>query len=46
MWEVETIDDFDKWWKTLTEQEQDDVTTLVELLEEMDRIFLTLILQV
>jgi hypothetical protein len=34
MWEVETVDDFDKWWKTLTEQEQDDVTAVVELLEE------------
>jgi hypothetical protein len=34
MWEVETTDAFDEWWHTLTEQEQDDVTAVVELLEE------------
>lgn len=34
MWEVETTDAFDDWWRALTEQEQDDVTAVVELLEE------------
>ena len=34
MWEVETTDAFDDWWQDLTEQEQDDVTAVVELLEE------------
>ena len=34
MWEVETTDAFDDWWQKLTEQEQDDVTAVVELLEE------------
>ena len=34
MWEVETTDAFDEWWHTLTEQEQDDVTAVVELLLE------------
>jgi hypothetical protein len=34
MWGVETTDVFDEWWHTLTEQEQDDVTAVVELLEE------------
>jgi hypothetical protein len=34
MWEVETTDAFDEWWHTLTEQEQDDITAVVELLEE------------
>jgi hypothetical protein len=34
MWEVETTDAFDEWWHALTESEQGDVTTMVELLEE------------
>jgi hypothetical protein len=34
MWEVETLDTFNKWWHTLTETEQDDVTAVVELLGE------------
>ena len=34
MWEVETTDAFDDWWQNLTEQEQDDVTAVVELLGE------------
>ena len=34
MWPVETLDAFDEWWKTLTKQEQDDITAVVELLEE------------
>lgn len=33
-WEVETTDVFDGWWEELTEQEQDDVTAIVELLGE------------
>lgn len=34
MWGIETKDAFDEWWHDLTEQEQDDITTVVELLEE------------
>ena len=34
MWEVEATDAFEDWWRTLTEQEQDDVTATVELLAE------------
>lgn len=34
MWEVETLGAFDKWWHTLSEAEQDDVTAVVELLGE------------
>jgi hypothetical protein len=34
MWEVETTDAFGDWWQELTEQEQDDVIAVVELLEE------------
>ncbi len=34
MWNVETLDAFHAWWKTLTEQEQDDTTAIIELLEE------------
>ena len=33
-WEIETTDAFKDWWHTLTEQEQDDVTAVVELLGE------------
>jgi hypothetical protein len=31
---VEATDAFAEWWRTLTEQEQDDVTAMAELLEE------------
>jgi hypothetical protein len=34
MWEVEITEAFDDWWQKLREQEQDDVTAVVELLEE------------
>jgi hypothetical protein len=34
MWDVEATEAFEGWWRMLTEQEQDDVTALVELLEE------------
>lgn len=34
MWQIETLDAFDEWWKTLTEQEQDDSTATIELLQE------------
>lgn len=34
MWDVEVTDAFEKWWGALTEKEQDDVTAVVELLEE------------
>ena len=28
MWQVETLDAFDEWWQTLTEQEQDDTMAI------------------
>lgn len=34
MWEVEFTETFEQWWLELTEQEQDDVTAVVELLQE------------
>jgi hypothetical protein len=35
MWDVSQTTDFEAWWSELSEQEQDDVTAIVELLEEM-----------
>ena len=32
-WEVEFTDEFELWWKNLTEAEQEDVSAVVELLE-------------
>ena len=34
MWAVEYTDEFGKWWKELPEDQQDDATAVVELLEE------------
>ena len=34
MWAVEYTDEFGKWWKELSEDQQDDATAVVELLEE------------
>lgn len=34
MWEVEYIDEFEVWWNSLTESEQDDVAAYVQLLAE------------
>lgn len=34
MWAVEYTDEFGKWWKELSESQQDDATSVVELLEE------------
>lgn len=34
MWDVEATDAFEQWWRGLTEQEQDDVTATVDLLQE------------
>ena len=34
MWAVEYTDEFGKWWKGLSEGQQDDATAVVELLEE------------
>ena len=34
MWAVEYTDEFGKWWKELSEGQQDDATSVVELLEE------------
>lgn len=33
-WEVEFTDQFEDWWRTLTEKEQDAITAAVEVLEE------------
>ncbi len=33
-WDVEYTNEFHEWWETLTENEQDDVVAVVELLEE------------
>ena len=35
MWDVSQTAVFEEWWGELSEQEQDDVTAIVELLEEM-----------
>ena len=35
MWDVCQTAVFEDWWRELSEQEQDDVTAIVELLEEM-----------
>ena len=34
-WEVEFTDQFNEWWMTLTEREQEDLVATVELLEEL-----------
>jgi len=34
VWAVEYTDEFGKWWKELSEDQQDDATAVVELLEE------------
>lgn len=34
MWDVSQTAVFEEWWSELSEQEQDDVTAIVELLEE------------
>ena len=34
-WEVEFTDEFQSWWNELTEEQQDDVTYSVRLLEEL-----------
>jgi len=33
-WEVEYTDEFGDWWATLSEAEQEDITAVVELLEQ------------
>ena len=35
MWDVCQTAVFEEWWAELSEQEQDDVTAIVELLQEM-----------
>lgn len=35
MWEVEYTDEFELWWRTLSEQEQIDLVASVELLEQI-----------
>lgn len=34
MWDVETTDEFDEWWETLDDQEQDAVIAAAEVLKE------------
>lgn len=34
MWKIEFTNEFEEWWQTLTEQEQDDATAIIEVLEE------------
>jgi hypothetical protein len=34
-WEIEYTDEFEQWWKTLTEEEQESVAVSVGLLEKM-----------
>jgi hypothetical protein len=33
-WQVEYTDDFEKWWDSLSEDEQEEINAKVELLEE------------
>ena len=33
-WAVEYTDEFETWWNTLSEEEQDEVNAKVEMLEE------------
>ncbi|MGB3642295.1 MAG: type II toxin-antitoxin system RelE/ParE family toxin [Rivularia sp. (in: cyanobacteria)] len=33
-WDIEYTDNFEDWWQTLTEDRQDDVVSVVQLLEE------------
>lgn len=34
-WEIEFTDEFEIWWSSLTEEEQDSISVSVKLLEEM-----------
>ncbi|NET59963.1 MAG: addiction module toxin RelE [Symploca sp. SIO2E6] len=34
VWNVEYTDEFQEWWNTLTEKQQDDITAIVKLLME------------
>ncbi len=33
-WDIEYTDEFERWWRILTEDQQDDVVSVVQLLEE------------
>jgi hypothetical protein len=35
MWEVEYTDEFEQWWQTLTENEQEDLVVSIELLRNL-----------
>ncbi|MFA7486385.1 MAG: type II toxin-antitoxin system RelE/ParE family toxin [Phycisphaerae bacterium] len=35
MWEVEYTDEFEKWWQSLTEEQQQDLVVSVELLRNL-----------
>ena len=34
VWEVEYTDEFERWWDTLSEEEQEEISAKVDLLEE------------
>ena len=36
MWEIEFLDEFGRWWETLTEDEQASLDASIRLLEELD----------
>jgi hypothetical protein len=44
-WEVEYTDEFEDWWSSLTEEEQEEIAASVGLLRKWDRGFLTRIVQ-
>ena len=35
MWDVEYTDEFEQWWQTLTEDQQEDLVVSVQLLREL-----------
>ena len=35
MWEIEYTDEFEQWWQTLTEDQQQDLVVSVELLRQL-----------
>lgn len=35
MWEIEYTDEFEKWWQTLTEDQQEDLVVSVELVRHL-----------
>lgn len=33
-WQIEYTDEFESWWQTLTEDQQDDIVSVVQILEK------------